>query len=186
MRAWYSAWADSSAASRPGWRYSTDHRPDSDVQGVQAQVVGGPAGAEGGGEVAVAGPVHLVHPGPQPGDRLLPGLRAELPPARGRIRLIATGIVADRVGAEVGGQAGEQPGQGGVVGGFAGIEPGDLLPLGGELVQRRGDLVVGHVRLQGRPVPSPGISPAGTGSGMNRALARAGSAGVGAWRRARR
>ena len=91
-----------------------------------------------------------------------------------------------RVGAGAGGQAGEQAGQGGVVGGFAGVEPGDLLALGGELVQRGGDLVVGHVRLQGRPVPSPGISPAGTGSGMNGALARAGSAGAGAWRRARR
>src|SRR5690349_18266153 len=28
MRAWYSAWADSSALSRPGWRYSTDHRAE--------------------------------------------------------------------------------------------------------------------------------------------------------------
>ena len=28
MRAWYSAWADSSAVSRPGWRYRTDHRPE--------------------------------------------------------------------------------------------------------------------------------------------------------------
>src|SRR5207245_11143688 len=28
MRAWYSAWADSSAGSRPGWRYRADHRPE--------------------------------------------------------------------------------------------------------------------------------------------------------------
>src|SRR5262249_55949156 len=62
---------------------------------------------------------------------------------------------------------------------FAGVESGDLLALGGELVQRGGDLVVGHVRLQGWPVPSPGVSPAGTGSGVNGAQARAGSAGGG-------
>ena len=179
MRAWYSAWADSSAWSRPGWRYRTDHRPRGDVQGVQAQVVGGPARAEGGGQVAVAGPVDLVHPGAQPGDRLLPVVRGELPPARGRAGLVAAGVVRGRVGAGAGGQAGEQPGQGGVVGGFAGIEPGDLLALGGELVQGGGDLVVGHVRLQGRPVPSPGISPAGTGSGMNAAPARAARPGRG-------
>jgi hypothetical protein len=145
-----------------------------------------PAGAEGGGQVAVAGPVNLVHPGPQPGDRFLPVLRAELPPARRRVRLVRAGILVGRVGAGAGGQSGEQAGQGGVVGGFAGIEPGDLLALGGELVQCCGDLVVGHVRLQGSPVPSPGISPAGTGSGMNEALARAGPTGPGCWRRARR
>ena len=46
------------------------HRPQlgCDVQPVQAQVVGGPAGAEAGGQVAVAGPVDLLDPGPQPGD----------------------------------------------------------------------------------------------------------------------
>jgi hypothetical protein len=186
MRAWYSAWADSSALSRPGWRYRADHRAEAMSQGVQAQVVGGPARAEGGGQVAVAGPVDLLDPGAQPGDRFLPCVRAELPPARGRVRLVSAGILLGEVGAGAGGQAGEQAGQGGVVGGLAGIEPADLLPLGRQLVQRRGDLVIGHVRLQGRPVPSPGISPAGTGSGTKRAPARAGSAGAGARRRARR
>ena len=51
------------------------------------------------------------------------------------------------------------------MGGFAGVEPGDLLALGGELVQRGGDLVVGHVRLQGRPVPVAGDQPGGHGIG---------------------
>jgi hypothetical protein len=81
--------------------------------------------------VAVTGPVDLVHPGAQPGDRLLPVIWAELPPAWGRVRLVSAGILVGRVGAGAGSQAGEQPGQRGVVGGFAGIEPGDLLALGG-------------------------------------------------------
>jgi hypothetical protein len=99
------------------------HRPQAggDVQGVQAQVVGGPAGAEGGGEVAVAGPVDLLDPAAQPGDRLLPVIGAELPPGRGGVRLVAVGVLVGRVGAGAGGQAGEQAGQGGVVGGFAGV-----------------------------------------------------------------
>ena len=48
--------------------------------------------------------------------------------------LVAVGVLVGRAGAGAGGQAGEQPGHGGVVSGFAGIKPGDLLALGGELV----------------------------------------------------
>ena len=73
MRAWYSAWADSSAVVAGGLEVQDRPQAGGDVQGVQAQVVGGPAGAEGGGQVAVAGPVDLVHPGAQPGDRLAAG-----------------------------------------------------------------------------------------------------------------
>ena len=54
----------------------------------------GPAGAEGGGEVAVAGPVDLLHPGAQPGDGFGPVVGRELPPARGRVGLVAVGVVA--------------------------------------------------------------------------------------------
>jgi len=50
------------------------HRPQlgQDVQAVQAQVVGGPAGAQAGGQVSVSGPVDLLDPGPQPGEGFLP------------------------------------------------------------------------------------------------------------------
>ena len=71
MRAWYSAWADSSAGVRLGLQVEDGPQLGQDVQAVQAQVVGGPAGAQGGGQVAVAGLVDLLDPGAQPGDGLV-------------------------------------------------------------------------------------------------------------------
>ena len=136
MRAWYSAWAESRPGVRSGLEVQHGPQGGGDVQGVQAQVVGWPAGAEGGGQVAVAGPVDLVDPGAQPGERLLPVVGAELPPGRGRAGLVAAGSSSGRVRGQAVGQAGEQGGQGGVVAGFAGVEPGELLAVGGELVQR--------------------------------------------------
>ena len=102
-----------------------------DVQAVQAQVVGGPAGAQGGGQVAVAGLVDPLDPAAQPGDGLLAVAGGEFPPGGRRAGLVAAGILT---GTGAGGQAGEQRGQGGVVRGFAGVEPGELLTAGGELV----------------------------------------------------
>jgi hypothetical protein len=64
-----------------------------DVQGVQAQVVGGPAGAEGGGQVPVAGPVDLLDPGVQPGDWFVAGVGGEVPPGGRRAGLVAAGIL---------------------------------------------------------------------------------------------
>ena len=192
MRAWYSAWAVSSAGVRSGLEVEHGPQVGQDVQAVQAQVVGGPAGAEGGGQVAVAGLVDLLDPGAEPGDGLLAVAGGEFPPGGRRAGLVAAGILT---GGGVGGQAGEQGGEGGVVRGFAGVELGELLTAGGELVGQGGDRVVaGHGQFQGKPVPWPGISPAGTcGSGTTGRLAagggahaRAGSAGAGWWWRARR
>ena len=82
-----------------------------DVQAVQAQVVGGPAGGDGGGQVAVAGAVDLLDPGVQAGDGLVAFGGGELPPGRGRVRVVAAGV-----GGELGGQVGDLPVQG--------LEPG--------------------------------------------------------------
>ena len=82
-----------------------------DVQAVQAQVVGGPAGGDGGGQVAVAGAVDLLDPGVQAGDGFVAFGGGELPPCRGRV-----GVVAVGVGGELGGQVGDLPVQG--------LEPG--------------------------------------------------------------
>ena len=72
-----------------------------DVQAVQAQVVGLPAGREGGGEVAVAGAVDLLDPAAQPGDGVVAVGGREFPPGGGRVGLVAAGVVA--VIGEVGG-----------------------------------------------------------------------------------
>ena len=64
-----------------------------DVQGVQAQVVGGPAGAEGGGQVAVAGLVDLLDPAAEPGDWFLAVVGGEFPPGGRRAGLVAAGIL---------------------------------------------------------------------------------------------
>ena len=120
------------------FRLQVQHGPQGgeDVHAVQAQVVGGPAGGQGGGQVPVAGPVYLVHPAAQPGDRLLPGVGGQGPPGRGRAGLVAAGLWSGRVRGEAVGQAGEQGGQRGVMAGLAGVEPGELLAVSGELVQR--------------------------------------------------
>ena len=61
-----------------------EHRPElgEDVEPVQAQVVGLPAGAEGGGQVAVSGSVDLLNPGAEPGQRFAALVGWELPPLR--------------------------------------------------------------------------------------------------------
>ena len=64
-----------------------------DVQGVQAQVVGFPAGREGGGQVAVAGAVDLLDPGAEPGQGFGAVGGREPPPRRGRVGLVAVGVV---------------------------------------------------------------------------------------------
>ena len=124
--------------------------------------MGFPAGGQGGGQVPVAGPVYLVHPAAQPGERLLPGVGGQGPPGRGRAGLVAAGLRSGRVRGKAVGQAGEQGGQRGVMAGLAGVEPGELLTVSGELVHDRGERVGGHDRLPGKAVASPGISPAGT------------------------
>ena len=176
MRAWYSAWADSSLAVRLGLEVEDRPQAGQDVQAVQAQVVGGPAGGDGGGQVAVAGAVDLLDPGVQAGDGFVAFGGRELPPCRGRV-----GVVAAGVGGELGGQVGDLPVQGlepgedggvvfervadagdqvgelgqplaegGEVAGLAGVELGELLVLAGELLERGGDRVVaGHGQLQG-------------------------------------
>jgi hypothetical protein len=65
-----------------------------DVQAVWAQVVRPPAGGEGGGQLAVAGPVDLLDPGVQPGDGFGPVGGRELPPGRRRARAVAVNIYA--------------------------------------------------------------------------------------------
>jgi hypothetical protein len=127
--------------------------------------------------VPVPGPVDLLDPGPQPGDRLLPPLGGQLPPRRSRFWLITVAVTAGLAGrgevaqrgsvllnglSEGGGLAGElgQPAAGGgVMIGFAGIEAGELVGVGGELVDDGGDGVgAGHGhQLQGWVPPWPGI-----------------------------
>jgi hypothetical protein len=123
-------------------------RPEAgrDVQGVQAQVVRFPARAEGGGQVAVAGPVDLLDPGAQPGDGFGSCVGQQVPPLRCRFGLVAVGV-----GGVDGG--GGELGEGGGVFVQGAVEPSDLLVVGGELVQDRGDRVVaGHGQFH-RKVP---------------------------------
>ena len=55
-----------------------------------------PAGAEGGGEVTIAGAVDLLDPGSQPGEALLAFVAGELPPLGSRCGAI--GVVVSTVG----------------------------------------------------------------------------------------
>ena len=98
--------------------------------------MGGPAGGQGGGQVPVAGPVDLVDPAAQPGERLLPGVGGQGPPGGRGAGLVAAGLRSGRVRGKAVGQGGELGGQRGVMAGFAGVEPGELLTVSGELVQR--------------------------------------------------
>ena len=63
-----------------------------DVQAVQAQVVGFPAGGQGGGQVAVAGAVDLLDPGAEPGEGFGAVGGREFPPRRRRVGLVPAGI----------------------------------------------------------------------------------------------
>ena len=65
-----------------------------DVQAVQAQVVGGPARTQGGGQVTIAGAVDLLDPGAQPGDGFAAFGGRELPPRRGRVGVVTVRVVA--------------------------------------------------------------------------------------------
>src|SRR6266702_494535 len=119
----------------------------------------------------------------------------ELPPRRRRV-----GVVAVRVG--VGRRClGELRQRGlvlaqGVADGCDEVgELGELVVVVGELLQRRGDRIVGHGQFQGWEGPSPGVHSAGTWSGTPRGggtktgygvLSAAGSAGSWPRRRARR
>ena len=103
-----------------------------------------PARAEGGGQVAVAGPVDLLDPGAQPGDGFGSCVGREVAPLRRGVGVICVGVGAVR-----GGELGEDGGV--LVQGAA--EPGELLAVGSELVQDRGDRVVArHGQFQ-RKVP---------------------------------
>ena len=70
-----------------------------------------PAGAEGGGEVAVAGAVDLLDPGAEPGQGFLAFASVELPPAGGRDGLVSSSLSASppavRHCGEPGGQGGD-------------------------------------------------------------------------------
>jgi hypothetical protein len=114
-----------------------------DVQAVQAQVVALPAGAQGGGQVPVAGPVHLLYPGLQPRDRLLPFGVGELPPCRGRTGTETAGALVGGGGpVELGGHVGDlsvrafEPGQGSLVVIQQAADAGDQI---GDLGQSFGD-----------------------------------------------
>ena len=93
---------------RGAFGLEVEHRPQvgQDVQAVEAQVVGGPAGGEGGGQVTVAGAVDLLHPGVQPGDGFAAVGGREFPPRRWR---------AGTVAVLVGGRGLGELGQGGLV-----------------------------------------------------------------------
>ncbi len=71
-----------------------EHRPQlgEDVESVQAQVVRLPARAEGGGQVAVSGPVDLLNPGAEAGQRFAALVGWELPPLRYRVGEVVFGI----------------------------------------------------------------------------------------------
>ena len=168
MRAWYSAWADSTLVAALGLQVEGAPQLAGDVEAVQAKVVLGPARAERGGEVAIAGPVDPVHPLAQLGQRGAAFVAGESPPGRCRAGpvpvtaavfccgapagefgdLPVDGVEAGQGGGVFGegaadrgdhaGQLVQLPGQGGVVGCFAGVEGGVLVAAGGELVQDRG------------------------------------------------
>ena len=110
---------------------------------------------------------------------VLQAVGRELPPRRCRLGAVAVraglagcgepgerGSVLFHHMAEGGGLAGEfgQPGADrGVMVGMAGVQPGELLGVGGELVDDGGDRVVaGHGHVQGKEVPPPGSHSAGT------------------------
>ena len=72
------------------------HQP---VQAVEAEGVLVPAGAEGGGEVAVAGAVDLLDPGAQPVEGLVAFGSVEFPPSRRGRQLV--GLAAHRHGSRL-------------------------------------------------------------------------------------
>ena len=139
MRAWYSAWADTRPGVRSGWRYRTDHKVAAMSRPYRHRSWDFPARTQGVGQVAVAGPVDLLDPGPQPGEGFGAVGGREFPPGRGRVGLVPAGVGVAR--GELGDQAGE-------LGELAG-ERGDLLTVVGELVQRRGEGVGWHGQLHG-------------------------------------
>jgi hypothetical protein len=116
--------------------------------------VGLPAGTEGGSQVAIAGAVDLLDPGADPGQRFAALVDWELPPLRHRVGGV--------VGRGIGGLS-QDPLE--VLHGA--VEPGDLLAVGGELVEYGGDRVGRHAQLHGNEVsPSSSIHAGGTWSGM--------------------
>src|SRR5271170_1585594 len=146
--------------------------------------------------MAVAGPVDLLDPGSQPGDRFLPVAVGQLPPGRSGVWLITVGATVGLAGcgevaergsvllnnlSDGGGLVGEigQPAAGrGVVVGFAGVETGELFGVGGELVDDGGDRVGaghGHVRDTGSCESTTGL--------RSRGVAWSSPAGPGGWRR---
>ena len=96
MRAWYSAWADSSPGVRSGWRYRTDHSAAAMSRAYRHRSWASQHGREGGGQVAVAGPVDLLDPGAEPGQGFGAVGGREPPPGRGRVGLVAVGVVVGR------------------------------------------------------------------------------------------
>ena len=77
------------AGGAPGLEVQDGPQLGQPVQDVQAQRVLVPAVGQAGGEVAVAGPVDLVDPGAQLGDRLVARGAVELPEPGRRGRLVA-------------------------------------------------------------------------------------------------
>ena len=131
IRAWNSAWAETTAGVRPGCRYSTRPQLGEQVEPVQAQRVLFPAWSEGGGELPVAGPVHLGDPAAEPVQRVLAVLAVQLPPPRRRHWPVAVPVLGVRIrvagrAAEAGEQfreLGQLPGGLLVVAGLACVEP---------------------------------------------------------------
>lgn len=67
-----------------GWQVENGPQLHEPVQPIQAQRMLLPARAERSGEVPVARPVDLLHPGAQPRQCLIPCRSSEFPPARNR------------------------------------------------------------------------------------------------------
>lgn len=83
---------------RAAARLEVEHGPQfgKDVQPVKAQIEGLSLGnPEPCGQVPVSRPVDLLHPGPQPGNRLAVFCGGELPPHRCRSGAIAVRIFVD-------------------------------------------------------------------------------------------
>jgi hypothetical protein len=106
-----------------------------------------PSRAQGGGELPVARPVDLFHPGPQPGDRVLAWLAGEFPPPGRRARPVSVAVpVSGGVAGELGGQGGDlavqafQPGQGGCVVVDRAADRGEKVGDLGELPAERGEV----------------------------------------------